>query len=318
MAGLKDAIDKLFGRAPSGAPIDDRGFEWNPDAETVAPTSAKAPAWKTVDPGRADRLAEPAILADAPPRPTFGVGAALPGEATLVDAPGSRQAARFEPAPVPAVPATPARSEPAIALSDFEEVYRRAGIKSPVHGYGVERVHGLISSRRLRGVDRAVRRSALITALDAAAVPPSDVMQDAVLRRKALAAHEAEKALELQSLRSRNEQRIEALEESIDAMTRQKQATIENLSQASAAAVRNHTDLEIRARMEQERLYRALGYFVEPLPPPIPAVPAKGAAAALPAAALAIQDATPPASEVSPAPTLGDSSPESDGNEGAR
>jgi hypothetical protein len=186
-------------------------------------------------------------------------------------------------------------------LSDFEEVYRRAGIKSPVHGYGVERVYGLITSRRLRGLDRAVRRSALITALDAAAVPASDVMQDAVLRRKSLAAHEAEKALELQSLRSRNEQRIEALEESIEAMTRQKQATIENLAQASAAAVRNHTDLEIRSRMEQERLYRALAYFVEPLPPPIPSVPPRSSAPA----ALAPPDAP---ESPSTAETIGDSS----------
>lgn len=164
-------------------------------------------------------------------------------------------------------------SGPALLLSDFEDVYRKAGIKSPVHGYGVERVYGLITSRRLQGLDRVVRRSALLTALDAASVPPSDVMQDAVLRRKALAAHEAEKALELQSLRSRNEQRMEALQDSIHVMTRQKQASVDGLAQASAAVVRTQSDLEIRKRMEQERLYRVLAYFVEPLPPPIPIVP---------------------------------------------
>jgi hypothetical protein len=153
-----------------------------------------------------------------------------------------------------------------VPLSDFEDVYRKAGIKSPVHGYGVERVYRLLTSRRLVGLDRNVRRSALLTALDAAGVPASDVSQDAVLRRKALTAYEAEKALELQSLRSRNESRAEALLDTIETFTRQKQSQIERLAQGSTSAVRAQSDLEIRKRMEQDRLYRSLAYFVEPLP----------------------------------------------------
>jgi hypothetical protein len=155
-----------------------------------------------------------------------------------------------------------------VPLSDFEEVYRKAGIKSPVHGYGVERVYRLLTSRRLVGLDRNVRRSALLTALDAAGVPASDVSQDAVLRRKALTAYEAEKALELQSLRSRNESRAEALQDTVETFTRQKQSQIERLAQGSTSAVRAQSDLEIRKRMEQDRLYRSLAYFVEPLPSP--------------------------------------------------
>lgn len=153
-----------------------------------------------------------------------------------------------------------------VPVSDFEDVYRKAGIKSPVHGYGVERVYRLLTSRRLVGLDRNVRRSALLTALDAAGVPASDVSQDAVLRRKALTAYEAEKALELQSLRSRNESRAEALQDTIETFTRQKQSQIERLAQGSTSAVRAQSDLEIRKRMEQDRLYRSLAYFVEPLP----------------------------------------------------
>jgi hypothetical protein len=173
-------------------------------------------------------------------------------------------------APVPAASAASESSSgsPLVPLSDFEDVYRKAGIKSPVHGYGVERVYRLLTSRRLVGLDRSIRRSALLTALDAAGVPPSDVSQDAVLRRKALTAHEAEKALELQSLRSRNESRVEALQDTVETFTRQKQGQIERLAQGSTNAVRAQSDLEIRKRMEQDRLFRSLAYFVEPLPPP--------------------------------------------------
>jgi hypothetical protein len=115
----------------------------------------------------------------------------------------------------------------------------------------------------------------LLTALDAAGVPPSDVSQDAVLRRKALTAFEAEKALELQSLRSRNESRAEALQDTVETFTRQKQSQIERLAQGSTSAVRAQSDLEIRKRMEQDRLHRSLAYFVEPLPSPATDVPAE-------------------------------------------
>ncbi len=168
----------------------------------------------------------------------------------------------------PPGPMAKASAQPLVPLSDFEDVYRKAGIKSPVHGYGVERVYRLLTSRRLVGLDRSVRRSALLTALDAAGVPASDVSQDAVLRRKALTAFEAEKALELQSLRSRNESRAEALQDTVETFTRQKQSQIERLAQGSTSAVRAQSDLEIRKRMEQDRLYRSLAYFLEPLPPP--------------------------------------------------
>ena len=302
MNPLKNLFNKVFESTPpegTGAPKEDSSFEWNPDEETVAPTSSRATSWKRGDavdetPRRAQVDATPeAIAASAHTLPTPEFERVKPSARTTASpasapAPAPEEAAPFvsltstpAPAPVqtapapipetalaPAPPATAVPAPPQIPLSDFEDVYRKAGIKSPVHGYGVERVYRLLTSRRLVGLDRNVRRSALLTALDAAGVPPSDVSQDAVLRRKALAAHEAEKALELQSLRSRNESRVEALQDTVETFTRQKQSQIERLAQGSTAAVRAQSDLEIRKRMEQDRLFRSLAYFVEPLPSP--------------------------------------------------
>ena len=306
---------------------DDGAFEWNPDDEIVAPTSALATSWKRGDtPDDVPRpTADLAASAQDLPRPTFErhpptdaeprVAAVrlwnepvvpatprIPSTASAEASPfGSARPAPSSPpqpwplpqpgnegkpvsSPVPSsdswvkasVPEPQVREglsipsaaslQPALPPSDFEDVYRKAGIKSPIHGYGVERVYRLLTSRRLAGLDRSVRRSALLTALDAAGVPASDVSQDAVLRRKALTAFEAEKALELQSLRSRNESRAEALQDTVETFTRQKQSQIERLAQGSTSAVRAQSDLEIRKRMEQDRLHRSLAYFVEPLP----------------------------------------------------
>ena len=312
MNPLKNLFNKVFDQTPPQRPADpsgeDAAFEWNPDQETVAPTSARATSWKRGDtPDEAPQRfpGEPtdaaiAAAAQSLPTPTFekaSLKLSRPGD-TLVSAPSPAAAAApspvrmiTPPAPaatpppaarvsseewvkpsVPEVPVppqslpAPVMAQPLVPLSDFEDVYRKAGIKSPVHGYGVERVYRLLTSRRLVGLDRNVRRSALLTALDAAGVPASDVSQDAQLRRKALTAYEAEKALELQSLRSRNESRAEALQDTIETFTRQKQSQIERLAQGSTSAVRAQSDLEIRKRMEQDRLYRSLAYFVEPLP----------------------------------------------------
>ncbi len=333
MNPLKALFQYVFPVQPSNPSEDpaDAAFEWNPEDETVARTSARDISWKreTEDkpaPRSTETPAEVFAAAHSLPTPTFE--RTPPPPPPSPDVPRAKEAAEAptqllwnegpsRPAPVseeapfvsvrtpasvggatsrarseqtaapspeedwvkPSLPEPKAgaglaprpSAQSIVPTSDFEDVYRKAGIKSPVHGYGVERVYRLLTSRRLVGLDRSVKRSALLTALDAAGVPPSDVSQDAVLRRKALTAYEAEKALELQSLRSRNESRAEALQDTVETFTRQKQSQIERLAQGSTNAVRAQSDLEIRKRMEQDRLFRSLAYFVEPLPSPVPA-----------------------------------------------
>ena len=332
MNPLKTLFKKVFDSAPPIDPTADASkegaaFEWNPEDEAVAPTSATGTSWKRGNipddgPRRVHGEATDSDIAASAhnlPTPMFEEHSSSAAEPPATSAkpfwdeapparPAVNEGAPFvslqaaDPAPLPLSPRTepsisqgtrassdnwvrPSVSElpaslpspspmaavfvqPLVPLSDFEDVYRKAGIKSPVHGYGVERVYRLLTSRRLVGLDRSIRRSALLTALDAAGVPASDVSQDAVLRRKALTAYEAEKALELQSLRSRNESRAEALQDTVETFTRQKQSQIERLAQGSTSAVRAQSDLEIRKRMEQDRLYRSLAYFLEPLPKP--------------------------------------------------
>lgn len=304
MNPLKNLLNKVFDQTPpvdpAAPPAEETAFEWNPDAETVAPTSARTTSWKRNDaPGETN--GEAAVSARVPAPPMERVPETLAPSSSLqprIEAPVAPLAPPVQKAavaptsaevPAPLMPTSTgaATAQSLVPASDFEDVYRKAGIKSPVHGYGVERVYRLLTSRRLVGLDRSVRRSALLTALDAAGVPASDVSQDAVLRRKALTAYEAEKALELQSLRSRNESRVEALQDTVETFTRQKQSQIERLAQGSTSAVRAQSDLEIRKRMEQDRLYRSLAYFVEPLP--APAAAAEKPRAAVPPVAKVIE-----------------------------
>jgi hypothetical protein len=313
MNPLKNLLNKVFDQTPpvdpAAPPAEETAFEWNPDAESVAPTSARTTSWKRND--APDEASTDAVASNSRiPSPMLQrapeAAATAPSLQHRTEAPVAplapptlaQRAAVAAVAPTSADISAPlmptstgaATAQSLVPASDFEDVYRKAGIKSPVHGYGVERVYRLLTSRRLVGLDRSVRRSALLTALDAAGVPPSDVSQDAVLRRKALTAYEAEKALELQSLRSRNESRVEALQDTVETFTRQKQSQIERLAQGSTSAVRAQSDLEIRKRMEQDRLYRSLAYFVEPLP--AAAAAAEKPRAAMPPSAKVIEAST--------------------------
>jgi hypothetical protein len=66
--------------------------------------------------------------------------------------------------------------------------------------------------------------------------------------------------------------------------------------------VRAQSDLEIRKRMEQDRLHRSLAYFVEPLPSPATDIPAEPSATARVIESFSTPTATKPLPSEEPQP----------------
>lgn len=151
-------------------------------------------------------------------------------------------------------------------VADFATVYKGASVQAPLHGYGVDRVAGMLQHRSLSGLDKSVKASAVLAALDAAGVAVRDVVYDGLLRYKALVAFEAAKELELHQLRPRNERHIEELTVAIEAFQKKRHAEIDELTRESAAAAASLTRLKTRQRAEEERFHRTVSLFVEPLP----------------------------------------------------
>jgi len=242
MSALKEFVDKVR-RAVAGneAPpaVEAKPFEWEP---TPVPGSTPAPL-------------EPAPEAMTPaPAPASWKRPAAPASSVV----GST------------IPAD---------VADFATVYKGAGLQPPAHGYGVDRVGQMLGHRSLVGLDRNVKASAVLAALDAAGVALEDVVQDAVLRYKALVAFEAAKDLELQDVKPRNERRIHALKEEIAAFQERKNGEIEQRNRETSAAVQTITRLRQRTRAEEERYHKAIALFVEALPARvIPMTPREGAA----------------------------------------
>lgn len=188
-------------------------------------------------------------------------GETPPAEAPPAAAPHERDipADAFEADP----PQPVVQSQVPADVDDFGAVYQEAGIELPLHGYGIDKVAEMLESKRLATLGREVKATAVMAALEAAQVPIRDVIQDAVLRDKALDAFEAAKEREISELRQASESRVEALKAEMDAYLRAKNTEIEELKQAGETAAAAFVKLQDRKRREEQRLFDVVSHFIE-------------------------------------------------------
>jgi hypothetical protein len=176
-------------------------------------------------------------------------------------------ASEFEAEPAPAV----THSQVPADVDDFGAVYQEAGIELPLHGYGIDKVAEMLESKRLASLAREVKAAAVMAALEAAQVPIREVIQDAVLRDKALDAFEAAKEREVGDLRQQSEARIETLKAEMDAYLRQKNDEIEQLKRAGEQAATAFAKLQERKQREEHRLHDVVSHFIEGADNPVSA-----------------------------------------------
>ena len=256
MSRFKEFTGRLRGmvrREPGEAAPGARPFQW--DAPLEGSEEHRDPA--------AGLTVETLPLRPAPSRPQ--------------PAPRPR-AEEVRPPPEPRSPHWRAKAD-----ADFRSIYTEAGITTPAHGYGVEKVSAMLANAHLASRAPDVRATAALAALEAAQVPLRDVIDDAVLRHKALAAFEAAKALELQATRTRSRSRIETLQEQVRVFLASRNAEIDTLNRAVQAARQQLAQLQARKQREEDRLLRVVTHFAAPRPTPAPPPPAMARAIMAPA-----------------------------------
>ena len=245
---VSDLVRK-FKRAatdPEAPPVVKKSFDWEPERAMPTPRSSSS---KAAEPAPAPK---PAAVSwqKATTEPSSVIGTGIPAD-----------------------------------VSDFAVVYKGASVQAPSHGYGVDRVAGMLAHESLAGLDKSVKASAVLAALDAAGVSIADVIHDGLLRYKALVAFEAAKELELQQVRPGNERRVETLRAKVAAFEKEKQAEIDALTREAAGAVNILTRLQTRQRAEEERFHRTISLFVEPMPARVIPMASRPAETAAPAPA---------------------------------
>lgn len=78
----------------------------------------------------------------------------------------------------------------ACPFNSFEQIYLNAAVKPPRIAYGILKVAAMVNSAYLAGLSTDAKRCSLLMALEAAGVEVEDLLQDAVVRQKALNEYE--------------------------------------------------------------------------------------------------------------------------------
>ncbi len=136
-----------------------------------------------------------------------------------------------------AVPAEP----PAAAdeSDEFDLIYRSATVKPPQLPHGIMRVIGMLNSPHLAALTPEARRPALMMALEAVGAEVEDLLQDAVVRQRALKEYEERQQEKLRRIEA------EKLEEN-----RRLQAEMERITAEYMA--RMQANLDFVARRQDE------------------------------------------------------------------
>jgi len=162
------------------------------------------------------------------------------------------------------------RSDISLDVEDFSAVYQEARVPEPFRGYGVDKMAEILESKRLASLPREVRVAAVMASLEAAGVPLTHVIKDAVLRDRALDEFVAAKEREVESLKARNEARVASLKEEIASFVGERNHEIDAMKRGAEGATSAFAQLQLKKRQEEERLRNVLAHFVPDGENPIP------------------------------------------------
>jgi hypothetical protein len=233
--GLKDVLEKMKLVETEDGP---------PARPVVPSTSSSPPVRAAAAPPRAPSLE--AILQKAPPPPRLDESA-LPKDA------GDE-------------------------VPDFEGIYRASGIQDPAHGFSAYKVLEILSSADFAGLDARARAAALSGFLKmnpSGPVPLADVIQDAVARDQALDNFEGFLRKKLEARGAELEKESSALQAEIDDLTRRNKEKMEANRRALEGEKRRFAEWQARKRIEERKLFDAVGPFVEQNPVSLGSPPVK-------------------------------------------
>lgn len=112
----------------------------------------------------------------------------------------------------PALATTSPRAD-AAKYAVFEQIYSSAAVRPPKVAYGILKIAEMVNSSHLTGMSPEARRCSLLMALEAAGAEIEDLLQDAVVRQKALNDYEhaqQSRLKEFESVKLEENSRIQA------------------------------------------------------------------------------------------------------------
>jgi len=158
--------------------------------------------------------------------------------------------------------ARPASSTAPPKPATFDQIYQSAASKPPQIRYGILKVIEMIDSPHLGGMTPEAKRCAVMMALEAAGAEIEDLLQDAVVRQRALNDYEEKQAERLREFEAAIAEDNRAIQMELDRITSQYMARI----QANVDEVAGQQDTfhawQKRKQQECQRMTEAAGVLV--------------------------------------------------------
>lgn len=144
----------------------------------------------------------------------------------------------------------------------FEQIYQTAAVKPPRLSYGILKVAEMMNSSHLSGMSPEARRCSLLMALEAAGAEIEDLLQDAVVRQRALNDYEEAQGARLQSFEQSKLDENKKIQQELDRLTGQYMARIQaNLDEVAREQDNFHTWQRTK-QQEAQRITEAAAYCV--------------------------------------------------------
>ena len=122
----------------------------------------------------------------------------------------------------------PARAAALGQFDTFDEIYQSAPASTPEGSYSILKVGEMVRSSHLVGMSMESKRSALMMALEAAGVDVKDLLQDAMLRQRALNDYEETQLKLLREFEAAKTEENRRIQSELEAVTAQYMARIQS------------------------------------------------------------------------------------------
>jgi len=166
---------------------------------------------------------------------------------------------RNAPAPV-VVTATPPPAPEKVPT--FDHIYQNAAVKPPRLAYSILKIADMLNSQHLSGMSSDAKRSSLMMALEAAGAEVEDLLQDAVVRQRALNDFEDSQLNKLKDLEAAKTEQNRGIQAELDRLTNQYMALIQTNVDEVAREQDAFRAWQKRKHQEAQRITDAAAFCV--------------------------------------------------------
>jgi hypothetical protein len=144
----------------------------------------------------------------------------------------------------------------------FEQIYQAAAVKPPRLPYGILKVAEMMNSEHLSGMSADAKRCSLLMALEAADAEVEDLLQDAVVRQRALNDYEESQKNRLKNFEQAKADDNTKIQAELDRITTQYMARIQANLDEVAKEQDSFRAWQRAKQVESQRITDAAAYCV--------------------------------------------------------